>query len=121
MTMVPVAGGGDRGPAGADSATVKSSLDSTVASPATLMVTVLLVCAGAEVDRPRGQHAAGEVRRVRWPAAAAGHRPGRARPCRAARTGDGEGERRAAGVAFRRLALAAAIESEVFTVCGLAL
>ena len=68
--------------------------------------------AGGEADACPGQHAAGEVGRVRRAAAAAGHRPGHAaRPRRVARAGDGEGERRAAGITLRLAGVAAAIES----------
>ena len=68
-------------PVGADSLTVNCSFGSTVVSPATLTVMVLLVCAGGEADRARGEHTAGEVGRIGRRAAAAGHRPvGAARP-----------------------------------------
>ena len=61
---------------GSDSVTVKPSSGSTVVSPATLTVIVLLVWPAAKLTVPEGSTPPAKSAALAGTAAAAGHRPG---------------------------------------------
>ena len=89
-------------PTGLESVTVKPSSGSTVVSPLTLTVITLRGLGRGERHAAAGKRAPGEVGRVGRIRAAAGDRVVDGRDAAGvAAAGHGEGERRAAGVAFR--------------------